>query len=196
MSVSRTLPAGRPKTGVSQIVRLHFSRPAPGPSMVPGDRINPWAVIEQLRANPNVGLEEREAIEAAHSMFERAGSACAHDEALMEALAVAFAYGTIIGSYVTASDPTLPREVTKLLGSLAGRKSGEARHKRPWHEPATAIVTKLCEQHPKWSQEKLAEQIAERLKDVLPKRKDRVGIDTLKDFISGLEREGKLWRRR
>lgn len=169
---------------------------AEAPDGLDGSDIDPWAVIEELRANPHVRHEEREAIEAAHAVFEGLGSAFVENEPVREAICFAFRYGAIMGSYVATRDPTLFSDISALRGSLAGRRSGQARQDRPWHEPATSMAIKLRQQYPTMSQERVAEKIEVELQKLFPPGKSRVGPDTLKDFVSGLEREGKLPRKR
>jgi hypothetical protein len=161
--------------------------------------IDPMLVIEHIRRNLRIPPEARAALEDAHQNFETLKTIYSDDPQVTAAIIHAFGYGLAIGSYVNGLDEKVLERTDKLLSrhhqSLRGKKSAEKRVVKPWHAPAADLAIKLRGDNPRWSQVQLAEKISAHLKLTLPARKDRVGVDTLKDFISALEREGRLVRR-
>ena len=155
--------------------------------------IDPWIVIERISANTNISPEDRAAIRAVHDLFERVGGDFSDDERVMDAIRIAFVYGTLIGSHVVTSDPDLVTEIVRLRSRLAGQRSGAIRSERPWHGPAAEAAREHRRMRPTISQEQLAEKISEHLCEIFDERSGcRVGTDTIKNFISKLERGGSI----
>lgn len=158
---------------------------------------DPWGALAEMRTNLRIPPEQQAKYDFLHKMFDSIGREFADNKRVLRSVQFAFVYGANVGAYHAAElRPTMLRQFRRSLSSLGGRSSAEARGHPPWHEAATTMAIKLREEHPTWAQEKLAEKVAEHLRDLFTERKNRVGTDTLKRFISGLEREGRLPRRR
>jgi hypothetical protein len=72
----------------------------------------------------------------------------------------------------------------------AGIKSGETRRQAPWRQMAQELAIQRRQQHPDWSQDKVAGEIIALWKDEHPPTHK-----TLEEFISVLERDGVIPRR-
>jgi hypothetical protein len=145
--------------------------------------------LEKLRANPYIPAEAMRALEEAHEIF-------IHHVRQEQGIALhAYAYGLTIGAYITPQEvlPEIDRLLTQVSQSERGKRSGQIRREnRPWIEHAENLAKATREQHPVYSQDDVATEIAAGWK---LQRTKCPCHSTLKQFISALEKEGKLPKR-
>jgi hypothetical protein len=145
--------------------------------------LDPFVAIEQIRSNPHFGAEDLAKINDVHEAFVRVGSFHADNEQFCEALKLAYIYGTMIGAYTATSDPDMLVKVT----SLQQASRAQSPRPREWHRLAAELAVSLRRENPRLSQEQLAEKIRRLLSPAV----NPPGVETITDYVSTLEREGK-----
>lgn len=145
--------------------------------------LDPFVAIEQIRSNPHFGADDLTRINDFHEAFVRVGSFHADDEQFCEALKLAYIYGTMIGAYAATRDPEMLKKVASLEQSIRAKSP----RPREWHGPAEELAVSLRRESPRLSQE----QLAAKIRKLLPSSVNPPGVDTIIDYISILEREGR-----
>jgi hypothetical protein len=148
--------------------------------------------LDEIQLNPRVPPEALAAIEQAHSKFIQ--NVAASPEIALQA----YAYGLIIGSYISPGDKEVLAETDRLLTqdrqSRSGKASGERRRRRRWREHAKALAAEARRKEPSLAQEAVVAQIQDNWKKRTTRIK-RHADSTLKKYVGELERAGELPRR-
>ena len=143
--------------------------------------------LEKVRYNPLLPKEELTRLEQAREIFVR----YLREEPVIAQYA--FVYGVCIGAHIGALDavPEAARRLDKARQSIAGTASAEKRRNKPWRKHAKELATKIRDEHPSWSQDRVASEIEAkwRLRLQCPTH------PTLKNFVSDLEKAGELPQR-
>jgi hypothetical protein len=151
--------------------------------------VDPFSVLEQVLAENDMSADERQLVEQARAHLVRI---IEHfdDEDVIDALHATCLYGIIVGRYIKVRDPATLAKIDSCRGELAGKKSGEKRQKKIWHKHATELAIAIRRKKPWLSQLRLAEEIASQWAS----RFNPPGIETLKKWVSALERDGTIPR--
>jgi hypothetical protein len=145
--------------------------------------LDPFVAIEQIRSNPHIPADQLAEVEKVHELFVRIGSFHADEEQICEALRLAYFYGTMIGAYTATRDPEMLVKIASLQQSIRAKSP----RPREWHGPAAELAAGLRRENPRLSQE----QLAEKIRKLLPPAVNPPGVDTIIDYVSMLERDGK-----
>lgn len=151
---------------------------------VDGSDLDARRVIEELRADSEVPLEEMKIIEAAHVFFEDTLAAFADNKPAMVALWHAYSFGAIIGVHVNARDEKVLQHTDTLLQAAHQSDRGRSSRERvgaKTRAQVKQVALEVLRSQPIASRADLGQKVAKRLGGKAPSMK------TIDRHLSSLE---------